>query len=93
MSFKLYKIRGKKDDMLVDYFNHPFVGNTLRLMPDVDKEKSVSMILNASDLESVDEDKEDAFGGYGTPKRPKINQEQPINVIERTNFANVKRIA
>ena len=94
MSFKLYKIRGKKDDMMIDYFNHPFIGNSLRLMPDVDKEKTVSMILNASDLESVDEEKETGYGN-SAQKRPRLvaQNEAPPNVTERMNFANFKRIA
>lgn len=94
MSFKLYKIRGKKDDMMIDYFNHPFIGNSLRLMPDVDKEKTVSMILNASDLESVDEEKENGYGN-SAQKRPRLayQNEAPPNVTERMNFANFKRIA
>lgn len=94
MSFKLYKIRGKKDDMMIDYFNHPFIGNSLRLMPDVDKEKTVSMILNASDLESVDEEKESNYGN-SAQKRPKLHSqnEAPPNIMERMDFASFKRIA
>lgn len=94
MSFKLYKIRGKKDDMMIDYFNHPFIGNSLRLMPDVDKEKTVSMILNASDLESVDEEKETGYGN-SAQKRPKLHSqnEAPPNIMERMDFASFKRIA
>lgn len=94
MSFKLYKIRGKKDDMMIDYFNHPFIGNSLRLMPDVDKEKTVSMILNASDLESVDEEKENGYGN-SAQKRPKLHSqnEAPPNIMERMDFASFKRIA
>lgn len=99
MSFKLYKIRGKRDNLQIDYFNHPFIGDGLRLMPDVDKEKTVSMILSASDLESVDESKEDPFHrGGSAQKRPKLNsngngQTNTTNVIERMDFNAFRKIA
>ena len=95
MSFKQYKIRGKRDEMEIDYFNHPFIGKTLRLLPDVDKEKTVSMILSASDLEGIDEEKEDVFGrGVSAQKRPKISDEsQSVAVVKRMSFDNFKQIA
>lgn len=58
LSFKRTKIRGKKDPMAVDYFNHPFVNNNgIRLEPDVNKPEPVSIISLASDLVSVDDSK------------------------------------
>ena len=95
MSFKLYKIRGKKDAMQIDYFNHPFMNNSLRLIPDVDKEKTVSTILSASDLESINEEEGNGFGS--SQKRPKLRtiteQNTSANVIERMDFSDFRRIA
>lgn len=99
MSFKLYKIRGKRDSLQIDYFNHPFVGNTLRLVPDVNEPKTVSVILAASDLESINEEDDGGFGG-GTPKRPKLNNVKDVSnvappgqIIERMGLETFKRIA
>lgn len=56
VSFKRTKIRGKKDAMAVDYFNHPFVNNNgIRLEPDVNQPEPVSIISLASDLVSIDD--------------------------------------
>lgn len=69
LSFKRTKIRGKIDPLAVDYFNHPFVNNNgIRLEPDVDKEKPVSVIALASDLVSIDDKLDNA-----SQIRPKIN--------------------
>lgn len=60
LSFKRTKIRGKKDPMAVDYFNHPFVNNNgIRLEPDVNKPEPLSIISLASDLVSIDDTKTD----------------------------------
>lgn len=68
LSFKRTKIRGKKDPMAVDYFNHPFVNNNgIRLQPDVMLDKPVSIMSIASDLVSIDDVQTD------TPVRPKVN--------------------
>jgi len=70
LSFKRLKIRGKKDPMAVDYFNHPFINNNgIRLEPDVDQEKPVSIMSIASDLVSIDDTKLDD----DMPVRPRIN--------------------
>ena len=99
MSFKLYKIRGKRDSLQIDYFNHPFVGNSLRLVPDVNENKTVSVILAASDLESINEEDDNEYNG-GTPKRPRLNNVKevktdirPGQIIERMNLETFKRIA
>lgn len=97
MAFKLYKIRGKRDAMGIDYFNHPFnSNNSLRLQTDVDKPKTVSMILNATDLESVEDD---GKSKYGSPqKRPKVqdlNRESnnSVSVISRIDMGDFQMIA
>ena len=54
---------GKSDVSMMDYFNHPFTNErSLRLMTDVDKDESVSIMSLSSDLNSVDlsEDSNDA---------------------------------
>jgi hypothetical protein len=54
---------GKSDVSMMDYFNHPFTNDrSLKLMTDVDKDASVSILSLSSDLNSVDlsEDKSDA---------------------------------
>lgn len=46
---------GKSDVTTMDYFNHPFTNDrSLKLMTDVDKDASVSILSLASDLNSVD---------------------------------------
>ena len=56
LSFKRLKIRGKKDPLASDYFNHPFVNNNgIRLEPDVNKPEPLSVVSLASDLVSVDD--------------------------------------
>lgn len=58
LSFKRMKIRGKKDPLSVDYFNHPFVNNNgIRLEPDVNKPEPVSVVSLASDLVSIEDPK------------------------------------
>jgi hypothetical protein len=72
LSFKRLKIRGKKDPLAVDYFNHPFVNNNgIRLEPDVMYDKPLSVISIASDLVSIDDAKHDS---NSTPIRPKITK-------------------
>lgn len=54
LTFKRVKIRYNKDNFVADYFNHPFSNvKGVRLLTDVDKDKSVSIASLASDLESV----------------------------------------
>jgi replicative DNA helicase len=74
LTFKRVKLRGKKDALSVDYFNHPFTNEKeIRLAVDVDKDKPLSVISLASDLESVDEKElED-----GRKRRPHINHITP----------------
>jgi len=79
LSFKRTKIRGKKDPMAVDYFNHPFVNNNgIRLEPDVDKPESLSVISLASDLVSIDDSKPDNSARI-RPKVGSSNTHQQIN--------------
>lgn len=58
LTFKRVKIRGKKDPMSQDYFNHPFTNEKcIRLETDVDKDFVVSIRSLAADLESVEQEK------------------------------------
>lgn len=85
LSFKRTKIRGKKDPMAVDYFNHPFVNNNgIRLEPDVNKPEPVSIISLASDLVSVDDTKLENSARV-RPKVVAINQAKN-NVIKEVNL-------
>ena len=60
LTFKRLKIREKKWANTIDYFNHPFVdAKNIRLEPDVDKEKPISVVSLANDLESIYEEEED----------------------------------
>lgn len=70
VTFKRLKIRGKKDPLALDYFNHPFVNNNgIRLEPDVNKPEPISIISLASDLVSIDDRKVDGSARL----RPQIN--------------------
>ena len=76
LSFKRLKIRGKKDPMSLDYFNHPFVNNNgIRLEPDVNKPEPISIISLASDLVSVDEN----VPNTAARQRPRIDGPKAIN--------------
>jgi replicative DNA helicase len=56
LTFKRLKIRGKKDPFAIDYFNHPFTNEkAIRLAPDIDLEKPLSVMSLASDLRTADE--------------------------------------
>jgi len=56
LTFKRTKIRGKRDMLSMDYFNHPFADvKEIRLATDVDKPQPLSIISLATDLESVEE--------------------------------------
>lgn len=60
LTMKRVKLRGKKDLLSAEYFNHPFVNdNGIRLETDVDKEMSVSKLSLATDLESLSDDAAD----------------------------------
>lgn len=58
LTFKVTKNRCKRADAAAsDYFNHPFTNEAeIKLMTDLDKEGSVSIMSLASDLESVNLD-------------------------------------
>lgn len=89
LSFKRTKIRGKRDPMALDYFNHPFVNNNgIRLEPDVDKPEPISVISLASDLVSIDDRPESITGsgrhrpGVESPKKKKSVDEIKKTEIE-----------
>lgn len=60
LTFNRLKIRGKQDPLAVTYFNHPFVdAKRIRLETDVDKDKVLSVVSLASDLESIPQNTDD----------------------------------
>lgn len=60
LTFKRVKIRGKKDPMGLDYFNHPFSNEKcIRLETDVDKDYCLSVRSLATELESVDQNQDE----------------------------------
>lgn len=70
LTFKRLKIRYKKDPFAVDYFNHPFTNKkNIRLAPDIQLEKTLSIMSLASDLETVIEKEFD----NETRSRPKVS--------------------
>lgn len=78
LTFKRLKIRGKASSpstgTTVDYFNHPFENaKNIRLMTDVDKESTVSIISLATDLESIDE-KENSYKDLPESNRPTLQE-------------------
>jgi len=74
LSFKRLKIRGKKDPLAVDYFNHPFVNNNgIRLEPDVNKPDPISVISLASDLVSIDDARTEVQNRGSARVRPNVN--------------------
>ena len=62
LTFKRLKIRGKKVSP-IEYFNHPFVNSkNIRLAPDIDLDKSLSVISLSTDLESFDDNEDNNIG-------------------------------
>lgn len=56
LTFKRLKIRGKKDNLAVESFNHPFTnGKNIRLYPDIFDDKPASVISIESDLISLED--------------------------------------
>ena len=59
LTFNRLKIRGKQNPFAVTYFNHPFADTKrIRLQPDVDMARPLSVVSLASDLESISQDEE-----------------------------------
>jgi len=93
LTFKRLKIRGKKDPISVDYFNHPFVNEkNIRLAVDVDKDKPVSVISLASDLESIAE-KELKDGSVSRPKVTKMNATGNNSVLKSIEMTGLLKSA
>ena len=56
LTFNRLKIRGRQDPDAVTYFNHPFADEKrIRLETDVDKDRTLSVVSLASDLESINQ--------------------------------------
>lgn len=89
LTFKRLKIRGKKDPLAVDYFNHPFVNNNgIRLEPDVDKPEPISVISLASDLVNVDDNKLEKPEGSAR-NRPTVNHGKVNTPESESNKKNL----
>ncbi len=81
LTFKRLKIRGKKDPLSVDYFNHPFINEkNIRLAIDVDRERPLSIISLASDLESIQE-KELQDGPTTRPRVQRVSDNTSNNSV------------
>ena len=97
LSCKRLKIRGKKDKMAADYFNHPFNNEKeIRLETDVDKPGPVSVISLASDLETVNVDDLETRGQI-RPKLEKKEISKSNNILEAIDtsslLANLEKCA
>ena len=83
LSFKRLKIRGKKDPLAVDYFNHPFVNNNgIRLEPDVNKPDPISVISLASDLVNIDDSRMDMQTKGSARQRPNVAASSGTNTTQ-----------
>lgn len=90
LTFKRLKIRGKKDPISVDYFNHPFVNEkNIRLAVDVDQERPLSVISLASDLESIVEKE----AKDGSTSRPRIASSSKNNVLKSIEMTGLLKSA
>ncbi len=56
LTFKRTKKRASSGAAITDYFNHPFVADTMRLQTDVDKKTILSIKSLSSDIASVDQE-------------------------------------
>lgn len=95
LTMHLLKNRGKSDNATAKYFNHPFVANTMRLVPDVELDKPVSIISLASDLVGIDESKEN---NYGSPQqRPTVttvaSANRNGNILESIDITGLASVA
>ena len=55
ISYKLMKYRAKRSPDAPDYFSHPFVeGNTMKLKPDLNLAKSLSIMEMGNGMEKFD---------------------------------------
>lgn len=89
LTFKRVKIRGKKDvTNTCDYFNHPFTNEkNIRLQPDVELERPLSIISLASDLVTAD----DKLLKDARIERPTISG-GPVKMKENTTSKVIKSI-
>ena len=81
LTFNRLKIRGRQDPDAVTYFNHPFADEKrIRLETDVDKDRILSVVSLASDLENVSQkDTEQALmsGAELRMNRPSVTTATP----------------
>jgi replicative DNA helicase len=84
LSCKRLKMRGKKDNTVSEYFNHPFVDEKeIRLETDVDKNEQVSIISLATDLESVNQEKLE--NAQARPNLENIKNKKKQRFLEATD--------
>ena len=92
LTWKRLKIRGKKDPLAADYFNHPFVNmKNIRLETDVDKDEVLSIVSIASDLESIQEkEEENRTKQNGSLKKiAERRSEKVTNLINAIPLSNI----
>jgi hypothetical protein len=101
LSFKRTKQRAgarSTEAFASDYFNHPFSPESeMRLQTDLDKEASVSIVSIASDIESVDQDKQKSTiistnNGMTAQTRPTFRKTD-TNVSKEDIMSRIKPIA
>ena len=97
LTFNRLKIRGRQDPDAVTYFNHPFADEKrIRLETDVDKDRILSVVSLASDLESINQkDTETALmtGAEMRMSRPSVTTATPGKDILSSLQMNGIRIA
>jgi len=97
LTFNRLKIRGRQDPDAVTYFNHPFADEKrIRLETDVDKDRILSVVSLASDLESINQkDTESALmtGAEMRMSRPSVTTATPGKDILSSLQMNGIRIA
>lgn len=94
LTFKRLKIRGKSAPNTTEYFNHPFINaKNIRLEPDVNKDKSISIVSLSNDLESIEEEEDEenntSFSNIQQKNREKKSSTSIINSLKGTMASNL----
>jgi len=101
LTVKRLKIRGKKDNKVIDYFNHPFENEKeIRLKVDINEPQAASVFtLAETDLESADNGKMDFTKGQSRPdmtkgkKKKKDDKKNVVEYIDTEDIMNTLRKA
>lgn len=99
LTFNRLKIRGKQEPNAITYFNHPFVDSKrIRLLTDVDRDRTYSVISLASDLESIPQDNNQAglpqrMNGKGYSQGPATTAKTAKDILGALNLTGVTTLA